>query len=59
MPFSSVITGDLNQARRHMNSEDWEVTADQKQAAEHLPGISEEIEQKGMPPYWYRMVHTD
>jgi hypothetical protein len=30
VPFSSVITDDLNQGRRHMNFEDWEVTADQK-----------------------------
>jgi cytochrome c len=59
VPFSSVITDDPIQGRRHMNFEDWEVSADQKQAAERLPGISEEIEQKGMSPYWYRLVHTD
>ncbi len=56
-PLSWVITDDVNEGRRHMNFEDWEALKDPKQANDRLIGICEEIKQKGMPPFSYRLVH--
>ncbi len=56
-PLSWVITDDVNEGRRHMNFEDWEALQDPKQANDRLVGICEEIKQKGMPPFSYRLVH--
>ena len=58
-PLSWVITDDVNEGRRHMNLEDWEPLSDPKQANDRLVGICEEIKQKGMPPFSYRLAHED
>jgi heme-binding protein len=58
-PLSWVITDDVNEGRRHMNIEDWDSLEDPKQANDRLVGICEEIKQKGMPPFSYRLVHGD
>jgi hypothetical protein len=58
-PLSWVITDDVNEGRRHMNFEDWEALADPKQANDRLTGICEEIKQRGMPPFSYRLAQED
>jgi hypothetical protein len=58
-PLSWVITDDVNEGRRHMDLEDWEALVDPKQANDRLVGICEEIKEKGMPPFSYRLVHDD
>jgi hypothetical protein len=40
-----------------MNFDDWEALESPKDANDRLVGICEEIQQKGMPPFSYRMVH--
>ncbi len=57
-PLSWVITDDVNEGRRHMNFEDWDALEDPQKANDRLTGICEEIRQKGMPPFSYRMVHA-
>lgn len=56
-PLSWVITDDVNEGRRHMNLEDWEALEGAKEANDRLVGICNEIEQKGMPPFSYRLIH--
>jgi Haem-binding domain len=56
-PLSWVITDDVNEGRRHMNLEDWQALGDGKQANDRLIGICNEIKQRGMPPFSYRLVH--
>jgi hypothetical protein len=58
-PLSWVITDDVNEGRRHMNLNDWEALEDHKQANDRLAGICNEIKQKGMPPFSYRLFHED
>lgn len=58
-PLSWVIIDDVNEGRRHMNFEDWEVLEDPKEAKDRLVDICPEIQQKGMPPFSYRIVHKD
>jgi heme-binding protein len=58
-PLSWVITDDVNEGRRHMNFEDWEALQDPKEAKDRLVDICPEIQQKGMPPFSYRIVHKD
>lgn len=56
-PYSWVITDDVNQGRRQLNFDDWEAQEGQKEANDHLAGICKEIQQKGMPPFSYRLLH--
>ncbi len=58
-PLSWVITDDVNEGRRHMNFEDWEARQDPSQPDERIAGICKEIQQIGMPPFSYRIVHKD
>lgn len=58
-PYSWVITDDVNQGRRHLNFDDWEAQEGQKQASDHLADICKEIQQKGMPPFSYRLLHPE
>lgn len=58
-PLSWVITDDVNEGRRHMNFEDWEALADPKQANDRLTSIFEEIKQRGMLPFSYRLAQED
>jgi hypothetical protein len=58
-PFSWVIVDDVNEGRRHMNFDDWEALDGAKTANDRLTGICKEIEDKGMPPYSYRLAHRD
>lgn len=58
-PLSWVITDDVNEGRRHMNFEDWEARQDPDQADERIAGICKEVQQNGMPPFSYRIVHKD
>jgi hypothetical protein len=58
-PYSWVITDDVNQGRRHLNFEDWEAQEGPKQANDHLADICKEIQQKGMPPFSYRLLHPE
>jgi len=58
-PLSWVVTDDVNEGRRHMNFDDWEALADQKVANDRLIDICEEVKQKGMPPFSYRILHRD
>ena len=58
-PFSWVLTDDVYQGRRQLNFEDWEAQRDPKQANDHLGKICEEIQQKAMPPFSYRLLHRE
>ena len=58
-PYSWVITDDVNQGRRHLNFDDWEAQEGQKQANDHLVDICKEIQEKGMPPFSYRLLHPE
>ena len=58
-PYSWVITDDVNQGRRHLNFEDWEAQESPKRANEELGKICKEIQQKGMPPFSYRLLHRE
>lgn len=58
-PLSWVITDDVNEGRRHMNLQDWEAQPDPKQAHDRLVDICPEIQKRGMPPFSYRLAHTD
>jgi hypothetical protein len=56
-PLSWVITDDVNEGRRHMNLENWDLQKDPKQANDRLVDICQEIKMKGMPPFSYRLLH--
>jgi hypothetical protein len=58
-PFSWVIVDDVNEGRRHMNFDDWESLEGPQTANDRLTGICKEIQEKGMPPYSYRLAHGD
>jgi hypothetical protein len=58
-PFSWVVVDDVNEGRRHMNFDDWEALDGPQTANERLADICKEIEEKGMPPYSYRLAHGD
>ena len=58
-PLSWVITDDVNEGRRHMNFEDWEAQADPKDVRDRLAGICKETQEKGMPPFSYRILHPE
>jgi hypothetical protein len=58
-PFSWVIVDDVTEGRRHMNFDDWDALEDPKKANDRLTGICKEIQEKGMPPYSYRLAHGD
>jgi hypothetical protein len=58
-PLSWVVIDDVNQGRRHMNFDDWDVQENAKQENEKLADICKEISRKGMPPFSYRLLHKD
>jgi hypothetical protein len=58
-PFSWLVTDDVNVGRSHINFQDWEAQESPKEAAEHLALICKEIQEKGMPPFTYRMLHKE
>jgi hypothetical protein len=58
-PLSWVIIDDVNEGRRHMNFDDWEALESPKTANDRLAGICKEIQEKGMPPFSYRLAHRD
>jgi hypothetical protein len=58
-PLSWVITDDVNQGRRHMNFQDWDAQTSPREAHDHILDICTEVQQKGMPPFSYRLVHPD
>lgn len=58
-PLSWGIVDDVNEGRRHMNFDDWEALENPQTANDRLTGICKEIQEKGMPPYSYRLAHGD
>jgi hypothetical protein len=42
-----------------MNFEDWEAQSSPKDASDRLTGICKETQQKGMPPFSYRLIHPE
>ncbi len=56
-PFSWIVVDDVKQGRRHLNFDDWEAQENPKEANEHLVDICKEIQQKGMPPFSYSILH--
>ena len=56
-PVSWLIADDVNQGRSHINFQDWEAQENPKEAAEHLSLICKEVREKGMPPFFYRLMH--
>ena len=57
-PLSWIITDDVDEGRRHMNFQDWEARISKQPAAPPLD-ICKEVQEKGMPPFTYRMMHGD
>ena len=58
-PVSWLVTDDVNSGRRHINFQDWEAQENPKEANEHLALICKEVQDKGMPPFIYRMMHKE
>jgi hypothetical protein len=58
-PLSWVITDDVNEGRRHMDFDDWEAQPSPKDASDRLTGTCKETQQKGMPPFSYRVLHPE
>jgi len=58
-PISWIVIDDVNEGRRHMNFEDWEVLEDSKQANDRIIDICKEVKQNDMPPFSYRWVHRE
>jgi len=56
-PISWLVTDDVKVGRSHINFQDWEAQVNPKEAAEHIGLICKEIQEKGMPPVSYRMMH--
>ena len=58
-PVSWLVADDVNTGRRHINFQDWEAQENPKEAAEHLALICKEVREKGMPPFSYRIMHSE
>jgi hypothetical protein len=58
-PLSWVITDDVNEGRRHMNFDDWEALPNPKEESDRLAGICKETQDRGMPPFSYRLLHPE
>jgi hypothetical protein len=58
-PVSWLVTDDVNVGRSHINFQDWEAQENPKEANEHLALICKEVQEKGMPPFIYRMMHKE
>jgi len=56
-PVSWLIADDVNQGRSHINFQDWEAQENPQEANEHLRAICKEVQDGGMPPLTYRMMH--
>jgi hypothetical protein len=57
-PASWLVGSDVKEARRRLNFSEWGLYGAATQ--EHkLVGIKEEVEEKGMPPWYYSMMHPD
>ena len=57
-PVSWLVTDDVNEARRHINFQDW-LALEPKEAVEHLGLICDESKSGDMPPSTYRFVHKE
>lgn len=58
-PASWMVVDNVNQGRRHMNLQDWEAQPSAKQANDVLIDVCKEINEKGMPPFTYRIAHKN
>ena len=58
-PVSWLVTDDVNEGRSHINLQDWEAQENPKEASEHLTLICKEVREKGMPPFSYRLMHSE
>ena len=56
-PISWVVVDDVNQGRRTLNFDDWDALDRSKSITYALSDICKDVEQKGMPPFSYRLVH--
>jgi hypothetical protein len=56
-PVSWFVVDDVNEGRSHINFQDWEAQENPKEATEHLALICKEVQDKGMPPLSYRLMH--
>jgi len=56
-PVSWLLVDDVNQGRSHINFQDWEAQENAAEANEHLRTICKEVQDGGMPPLTYRMMH--
>jgi hypothetical protein len=57
-PVSWLLGSDVQEARRKLNFSEWDTYAGDIQGHK-LKGIAEEMEERGMPPWYYSMVHRD
>jgi len=57
-PVSWLIGSDVKEGRGHLNFSEWgSYSADTR--GHKLKEIAEEVEGKGMPPWYYSMMHGD
>jgi hypothetical protein len=57
-PVSWLLGSDVQGARRKLNFSEWDTYAGDIRGYK-LKGIAEEMEEKGMPPWYYSMMHRD
>jgi hypothetical protein len=57
-PVSWLVASDVREARQHMNFSEWG-TYDSDTRFYKLKGIAEEIEEGGMPLWYYSIVHKE
>ncbi len=58
-PLSWLVVDDVNEGRRHLNFSDWLAQESPEEAAEHLALTCQLVQEGGMPPLTYRMLHKN
>jgi len=57
-PVSWLVAHDVNEAREKMNFSNW-AQYDARELAHHYEEIWDEVEDGGMPPWYYLIMHRD
>jgi len=57
-PVSWLVAHDVNEARGTMNFSNW-AQYDAKERADHFKEIWDEVEDGGMPPWYYLLMHRE
>ncbi len=57
-PVSWLVASDVRDGRRHVNFSEWDTYGRDVQAR-MLKAIAEEVQDGGMPPWYYSLVHRE